>query len=386
MPKTWNIPTTAAECAYRFFDALERRRGRGPEGDGGGAVVVFMPGHLGDVLEATPMLKAVRAGAGRRRVVWLVGGWALDLARRYAGWADEVVEFSPQQDTVTRGNPQWKQGVTGQWRVLRRLGRGGVDVMISTKPVDWMARFVANTLKPRVWAGIEDRRPPRVRADIRTEFAAYERDRPEAEAMLDLARRAGLAAADAVAGPAEFPVTEEERAFARAFLREEGVENPLVLLSPGSGWSGKNWGAERFAELARRLEARGACVGWTGSAGEAELCRGPGRQWAGRLGLGELAAVMERAAVWVGNDSGPMHLAGAVGCKTVSFWGPTREGKWGVWGEGHVKLRGAEACPGCVYWDWRRTCGVEGHPCMAAIGMDAAEEAVVRLLDERSAP
>ena len=377
---------SAAEWAYRFFDEVELRTGRGAGESGGGAVVVYMPGHLGDVLEATPMLKAVRAGAGGRRVVWLVGGWAVELARRYGGWADEVVEFSPQQDTLTRGGTQWRQGVTAQWRALRRLRRGGVDALIGTKPVDWLARFVANTLKPRVWAGIEDRRPPRVRADIRTEFAAYERDRPEAEAMLELAKRAGVADAGAVAGRAEFPVTGEERERAAAFLREEGAEGTLVLLAPGSGWSGKNWGAERFAELARRLEGRGVCGGWTGSAGEAELCRGPGRKWAGRLGLGELAAVMERAAAWVGNDSGTMHLAGAVGCRTVSFWGPTREGKWGVRGEGHVKLRGAEACPGCVYWDWRRTCGVEGHPCMAAIGVDAAEAVVARWLEEKLTP
>ena len=386
MPKAWNIPTTATECAYRFFDALERRCGRAPAGDGGGAVVVFMPGHLGDVLEATPMLKAVRAGAGRRRVVWLVGGWALDLALRYAGWADEIVEFSPQLDSLTRGGAQWRQSVTGQWRALRRVGKGGVDVLISTKPVRWFTRFVANTLKPRLWAGIEDRRPPRVRADIQTEFIAYDRDRPEAEAMLDLAKRAGLVPADAVAGPAEFPVTEEERAFATAFLREEGVEKPLVLLAPGSGWNGKNWPADRFVELARRLEARGACVAWTGSAGEAALCQGPGRKWAGRLSLGQLAAIMEHAAVWVGNDSGPMHLAGAMGCPTTSFWGPTREEKWGIRGSLHVKLRAAPACPGCIYWNWRRTCEVKGHPCMSSIPVEAAETAVLSLLETRQTP
>ena len=100
----------------------------------------------------------------------------------------------------------------------------------------------------------------------------------------------------------------------------------------------------------------------------------------GKLALGQLAALMERAAIWLGNDSGPMHLAVAMGCKTVSFWGPTSEGKWGGQGPSHVTIRGMPSCPGCVYWDWKKPCMKEGHPCMNSISVNMAKLGVEQTL------
>ena len=369
---------TAAEWGYQVFALLELL-GRGGKRDEAGGVVVCASGHLGDFLQLTPMLRALRERTAGRKVTWLVGGWSMGLARRYAAWADEIAEFSPQLATLTRGNPAWERCVADQWRLLRRLRKEGVDLLVCTRWESPEARFAANTLRPKTWVGFGDRRPPRVREDVRTVFAPYEKSRPEAEAQLHLLELAGLGAPGE--WRLEYEVREEERAWAEIFLGQEGVgEKPLALLSPGSGWNGKNWPAERFAELARRLEARGMDVAWTGTDKERNLCQGPGRKWMGKLSLEQLAAVMERSAVWVGNDSGTLHLAVAVGCRTVSFWGPTNEGKWGPKGAEHRTLRGRDACPGCVYWDWRRECGVEGHPCLAAISVDAAARAVGAVL------
>ena len=101
---------------------------------------------------------------------------------------------------------------------------------------------------------------------------------------------------------------------------------------PGKRLERKNWPGERFREVAAWLEEkRRALVGWIGSAKEASLVENdplPGKNWFGRFSISELAAVMKRASLWLGNDSGPMHLAAAVGCPTVSLWGPTEPGKW----------------------------------------------------------
>lgn len=376
-----------SEWYYRFFDGLEllplRQASNGPKRE----VVVHMPGHLGDLLQLTPMLRSLRAWATGRRVTWLVGAWTVELARRYTGWVDEIREFSPQQDTLTRGNASWKRNVAMQWRDLRRLRKKGIDVLISTMPENPATRFVANTLNPRLWVGVGERRPPRVRTDIQVEMMPFEKDCPEAEAqlkLLDIVRRE-RGDSDArrlqTSLKLEFPVAEDEREWAGPFLEAEGAASkPFAILSPGSGWSGKNWPTERFSELATRLQARGLAVAWTGTPRERELCRGPGYNWMGKLTLGQLAALMERAAVWIGNDSGPLHLAVAVGCKTVSFWGPTSEGKWGGQGPSHVKVRGMTRCSECVYWDWRRLCPKEGHPCMNAISVDMAERGVAQVL------
>lgn len=374
--------------AYRFFDTIEWLGGGRSKHVRKEEIVVYAPGHLGDFLQMTPMLKELRAWAVGKKVTWLVGAWTLGLARRYAGWADEIFEFSPQLKILTRGNARWKRNVFAQWRVLRRLRKRGVGVLIGTMPENPVERFVANTLRPRFWIGVGDRRPPRVRSDIRVEMVPFEKDVPEAEAqlkLLDVVRResgyARKSGRDGASQKLEFPVTAEEREWAAQFLKSEGMETHcFAILSPGSGWSGKNWPVERFAKLAGHLQSRGLMVAWTGSETESDLCRGPGRNWAGKLTLGHLAALMEQAAVWVGNDSGPMHLAVATGCKTVSFWGPTSEKKWGGHGSSHVKIRGISRCPGCVYWDWKGTCPREGHPCMDAISVDMAERGIEHVL------
>lgn len=365
--------------------ALMGKNGHVEELDGG--VVVYAPGHLGDFLQMTPMLKALRTWAVGRKVTWLVGAWTMELACRYAGWADEIREFSPQQDSLTRGDARWKRNVFSQWRDLRSLRANGIDILIGTMPENPVARFVANILRPHLWVGVGDRRPPRVRADIQTVMIPFEKGCPEAVAQMnlfDIVRQKRMDASDQGKSPSwnmEFPITDDERRWATHFLEEEGMAHkPFVLMAPGSGWSGKNWPSERFAELAVRLQTRGIAVTWTGSASEAGLCQGPGRNWMGRLTLGQLAAVMERAAAWIGNDSGPMHLAVAVGCPTISLWGPTNENKWGGQGKTHIQIRGMDSCPGCIYWDWKRQCPKPGHPCMSCIDVVRVECAVLSLL------
>lgn len=376
---------TWAEWQYQGFSLLGMAgKPRCPAAPSG-LVVVYAPGHLGDFLQMTPMLRTLRQSMPGRRIVWLIGGWSMELAKRYGRWADDMREFSPQKATLIRGNGKWAQSVAGQWRLLRAIQRQGVGVLISTMPEDPIARFVANTLRPRLWVGVGDHRPPRVGKDIETAMFPFEKDTPEAAFQMKLLETAvgptekpHRMAAGMESLVLEFPVTEDERKWARRFLSGEKAESgPLVLLAPGSGWSGKNWGVRRFSELAERLLARGATVAWTGSEQETTLCPGPGANWTGKMTLGQLGAVMERASVWVGNDSGPMHVAVAVGCRTVSLWGPTNENKWGGMGERHVKIRGADACPGCIYWDCKRKCPKPGHPCMGAISVDFVERKVL---------
>ena len=103
---------------------------------------------------------------------------------------------------------------------------------------------------------------------------------------------------------------------------------PLVLLQPGSTDSRRCWPAERFAAVGDALAAAGAHVAVNGTAQEADLVRGivggmrhPALDLAGKLGLGGLCGLIERAALVVSNDTGPLHLALAIGTPAVGiFW------------------------------------------------------------------
>lgn len=333
----------------------------------GAAWVVATPGHLGDVLHAVPMLKALRRAKPGTKLVWLVGPWCEALARRYAGYVDEIRIFGPNLPGCTRGIREWQQSAWRQWRLGLELRRIGIDVLIA--PLDAPGRFLANAVCPRTWAGIGERRPPRVRPEIATVVQPYEKDRYEAEAWCGLLEPLGIAAR---AEPLAYEPTPGERRTADEFLEAEGVdrERPLVLIAPGSGWSGKNWLPERFGEVAAWLATeRKAQIAWIGGPPEAALvpaARASDFRWFGQVPLATLAAALPRAQLFVGNDGGLLHFAAAQGVPTVSVWGPTRPGKWGPQGPRHRQIRKAEHCAGCIYWDYRESCRHD-RACMRAV-------------------
>ena len=367
---------------YYVLDAVAHAwPSRSTDGEG---VVVYSPGHLGDILHTVPMLRKLRTACPSRRLYWIVGPWSENLARRYSDAVDEIVVFSPDFPNFYRTDARWRQGMWKQWDIGRRLRSAGIEYLVTTLPENTASRFLANAIVPRVWIGVEDRRPPRVNCKIQTEFHPYEKDRYQADAQVGLLRSLGIEGLPAF--ELEYTVTPVENEMAVKYLKQEGIVpgSSLALISPGSGWSGKNWPPDRFGEIANWLEReKNIQVAWIGSREEKALMpasRPMDRNWMGSLTLAQLAAVMAHASLWVGNDSGTLHLAAAVGIPTVSVWGPTSPGKWGPRGSKHRQVKKWEKCPGCVYWDWRASCLMPHHECMEVIATGDVLAAIDNLL------
>jgi len=344
-------------------------------------VVVFSPGHLGDILHAVPMLKALRTGRPMARIIWLVGPWSEALAYRYADLVDEIRVFGPNLPPYTRGHRVWRQSAWRQWRMAMALRREGVrDLIAAADPV---GRFLANAVCPTVWVGVGDWRPSRVRNTVETRFQPYEKDRYEADAWTGVLQGLGI---DATADRLDYKVTSDERQAAVHFLNANGVDSsrPLALLAPGSGWAGKNWLPERFSEVAAYLvKEKGLQVAWVGSPEENRLVPqlDEGQfNWTGMTRLPLLAAVMEQARLFVGNDGGLLHFATALNVPTVSIWGPTSPGKWGTKGPLHRQIRKVDRCDGCIYWDVRESCRHDQR-CMKAVPVDEVLSAIESVLE-----
>lgn len=166
----------------------------------------------------------------------------------------------------------------------------------------------------------------------------------------------------------------------------KGLPRPRVLLHPGTSAFAafKRWPRERFAELARRLAARGISVLVGYGPGERELAElalqaAPGARAADgtTLGLAGLAGTMRHCDVVVAADTGPLHLAAAVGARCVAIFGPKNELRYGPRGHGEVQheiIYHDVPCRPCK----RRTCVTP--QCVLGIEVDTVEAAVLRQL------
>ncbi|MFM9889108.1 MAG: glycosyltransferase family 9 protein [Rickettsiales bacterium] len=144
-----------------------------------------------------------------------------------------------------------------------------------------------------------------------------------------------------------------EGAAAQLLARAEG--RPIVAMGPIANWAGKEWPIEKFAELAERLTApsgplAGGCVLVIAAPHEREkvmalLTKLPPERTLDTLGHDMLvaAACIRRCQLFVGNDSGLMHLAGAMGTPTVGLFGPGNEAVYAPWGEHSVVVRTPES-------------------------------------------
>jgi heptosyltransferase III len=130
-----------------------------------------------------------------------------------------------------------------------------------------------------------------------------------------------------------------------------GTDAPLVVLAPTANWQPKVWPAERFAETFRALASRdlpGAVPVVLGGPGKSERAMAmklvavlpEARDLVGVLTLPEVASLLARAALFVGNDSGLMHLAAAAGAPTVGLFGPTDAATYGPSGRAALAVVG----------------------------------------------
>lgn len=156
--------------------------------------------------------------------------------------------------------------------------------------------------------------------------------------------------AQAVAGrslPAvapEFPYDAEAEAAVSA--KFGAYQRNIAILNPGAGWAAKQWPAERYGEVARALASDGMLPVISFGPGEDELARAAEASSAGiaasiSCSLSELISLTRRARLFIGGDTGPLHLAAALKVPVVAIFGPTDPVRNGPYGTKNIVLRNA---------------------------------------------
>lgn len=186
----------------------------------------------------------------------------------------------------------------------------------------------------------------------------------------------------------ELPSSAADESEAACLLRALGIgeQDRLVAINPMARWPTKLWESTSFAALADRLERDGIRVLFTGGPQDRlsidDICRlmtGQVRRLDGKTSLKILAAIYRRTQVLITTDSGPMHLAAAVGTSVVALFGPTAPWRTGPYGQDHIVLRAGIHCSPCFKKECLTT-EYEKHACMKRISVDEVARAVLEKL------
>ncbi len=209
----------------------------------------------------------------------------------------------------------------------------------------------------------------------------------EAEALLRRLALSGLPKVEAGDGRMDLRITAGEHAVAeRWWINHDG---PLVApqgwfaICTGSKWTSKQWPLERYLEVGRRLkEEHGLLPVVVGgaedrdTAGKLIAAWGGGLCAAGDLSVRESAALLSGAAFYLGNDTGTMHLAAAVGRPCVAIFSALDwPGRWAPYGHGHHTFRTEVPCSGCLL----EVCNQQ-HQCLVATDIESVYQACMRTL------
>ncbi len=282
-------------------------------------VLVLRHRAAGDLLLTTPALRALHAGLPAATIDILV-----------SRGTDALLYHNPDVSRVVTLDRRslWSQGSRYAW-----LLRGGYDLVLDMVSNPRSALMTAMTRAPiRVGYDIPGRRRaytvrvPREPLGPEGPVARY-----APEASLDLVRALGIAPRGL---SLTLHVSPEARARMDGWLHDAGLgARPVAACLPSGTWPAKTWIPERFAAVMDSL-CETADPLWLWGPGEEALARecaarmknsstvGPSAGWE------DLAALVQRCAILVSNDSGPKHLAVALGVPTVTVFGPTHPGAW----------------------------------------------------------
>lgn len=325
-------------------------------------ILLIKPSSFGDIVHGLPVLAACKGHWPEAQIDWAVKPeWAglltgHPLLRR--------VVFFP----VTVG-----EGLRA-WPALRRQD---YDLVIDLQGLFRSGLYAALTGCP-VRVGFDDGRE--ASAWFYSRRVKVSNDAVHAvDRCLDLVRRIGVKTAPTPAFP--LPDGEKQQEWVDGVWRRQNIRagEVVCVIHPSARWATKRWPAERFAQLADGLIARERMrIMIVGSAAEASQIEEMSRQMsqpainlAGQTDLLQLATLLRRANLLVSNDSGPIHLAAAVGTPVVAIFGPTDPSRVGPYGDGHVVLRKETDCSRCT----RRAC-IRDALCMKAVDVSEVFEAV----------
>ncbi|HET6488137.1 MAG TPA: lipopolysaccharide heptosyltransferase II [Syntrophales bacterium] len=328
---------------------------------------------IGDVVMTFPAIAAVRETLPHARITVLVKPWVADLVRMHPA-VDEVMIYE---------RPGRHEGIGGLWELSRELRLRRFDAAI----------LLQNAIEAAIiarLAGIP------VRAGYSTDARGFLLTHPVARTQeirnvhqtlyyLEMLHALGFRSSEQTL---RIIPTAQDREAAQRRLNEYGIagRRPLIGMAPGAAYGpAKRWFPGRFAGVADRLIGRFSCpvllFGGAGDRASTEAVQSAAQcafiDIAGRTSLREAIALIARCDLFITNDSGLMHVAGALGVPTVAIFGSTNPATTSPMGERTVIVRRPVDCSPCL----KQECPTD-FACMDLVSVDEVFDESIRLLDQ----
>ena len=286
-------------------------------------LAVLRANAIGDYLVSLPAIEALSAAYPDAELVLLGSDWHASFLAGRPGPVDRCLPVPPTAG-VRDDQPPSPPAVVDRFFARMRAER--FDLAVQLQGGGRHSNPFARRLGARVTAGSRTPDAPPLDRTV-----PYTRHQHEIHRFLEVAALVGAAP---VTLEPRLQVTAADRAEAAAAL--SGDDRPLVVLHPGAKDPRRRWPVERLAVVGSELARKGAQLAVVGTATDRPLVGrllaaldSEAADLAGRLGLGGLAGLLERATLMVGNDSGPRHLAAAVGTATVAVYWCVHLGSYG---------------------------------------------------------
>jgi heptosyltransferase-3 len=331
------------------------------------SVLIIKLRYIGDVLLATPTVRAIKAARPDVRVTMMLNRGTEDVLSGNPDMVEIVV--------LDKGS------LAAQWRLIAGLRRRRFDTVIDLTDGDRSA-FLSWISGAPVRIGFNDEHRWRGRCYtqvIHPVPGVRHRIDRDLEALKPIGIQAG-------SKDLQLWLTAEEENSADQLLDQLGVQRsqPMVILQPGARYWFKAWPPERFAELADHLMSQYGCQVLIGGGDQdidlaqqiRELAKSRPVIMAGRTTIKQFAAIAKKSALFVGSDSGAMHIATAVDTPVVALFGPSDPREWGPrGGPAEVIYKGVD-CRACFH----PTCQRGEQNCMQLITIDEVMIAAERLM------
>ncbi len=313
-------------------------------------ILVVRLSAMGDIIHGIPAIAALRRAKPELKIGWLVEErWAELLCSRDSERLAPRSQLKPLADWIHVANfSRWRRALssTQTWHEmhsdLREVRTMKYELTLDLQGAIRSA-LAARAAGARIRVGSS--RPREAPATMFYTRAVDPAGAHVVEQALSIASAAAGEALGYVEPP--FPVDPEREAWAEAFFASLGGKS-FAIVNPGAGWGAKCWPAGSYGEVARALAERGLSVVVNYGPGEEPLAASVRESSSGmavplQCSVGELIALTRRASLFIGGDTGPMHLAAALRVPVVALFGPTRPERTGPFGTRSVVIRSPES-------------------------------------------